>query len=78
MQRAGWPGYHRPSGRETPPSTVDDHGVHQELLAKGVVIIEGLANLARIPAEMCWFVALPLALAGLDGSPVRAVAWLHQ
>jgi arylformamidase len=66
-------------GVETPSlSTVDDHGVHQELLAKGVVIIEGLANLARIPAEMCWFVALPLALAGLDGSPVRAVAWLHQ
>ncbi|HPT97914.1 MAG TPA: cyclase family protein [Armatimonadota bacterium] len=66
-------------GVETPSlSTEEDHGVHQELLAKGVVVVEGLANLARIPSETCWFAALPLLLPGLDSSPVRAVAWLHQ
>ena len=51
-------------GVETPSSTVDDHGVHQELLAKGVVIIEGWPIWRASPREMCWLCS-PAGLAGL-------------
>jgi kynurenine formamidase len=39
-----------------------------------MAIVEYLTNLDRIGAPRCRFVALPLALEGADGSPVRAVA----
>ena len=48
--------------------------VHTPLLKAGVVIVEELANLRGIEAETFHFVALPLRLTALDGSPVRAVA----
>lgn len=63
-------------GLETPSVCPQhDHEAHALLLGAGVVIIEGLAGLRQIPGERCWFAALPLRLEGLDGSPVRAVAW---
>ena len=37
-------------------------------------IVEYLANLDRIGAPRCRFIALPLALEGADGSPMRAIA----
>ena len=37
-------------------------------------MIEYLTNLDRIGMARCRFVALPLALEGADGSPVRAIA----
>jgi kynurenine formamidase len=37
-------------------------------------VIEYLTNLDRIGAARCRFVALPLALEGAGGSPVRAIA----
>jgi kynurenine formamidase len=40
----------------------------------GVGLTEGLINLSRLPRGEVFFVGLPLALAGLDGSPIRAVA----
>ncbi len=48
---------------------------HHILLGKGteIVIVEGLANLGRLPREFT-LIALPLRLAGRDGSPIRAVA----
>jgi arylformamidase len=48
--------------------------IHQILLGGGVTIVEGLANLDRIKQERVFFAALPLRLAGGDGSPVRAFA----
>jgi len=48
--------------------------VHRTLLKAEVVIVEGLANLNQIEEETVQFVALPLKLDGIDGSPVRAVA----
>lgn len=48
--------------------------VHEPLLRRGVVIVEELAPLAVLTDTPCQIVALPLALTGLDGSPVRAVA----
>src|SRR5262249_3129380 len=48
--------------------------VHTPLLRAGVVIVEELANLGELAdATSFHFVALPLRLTGLDGSPVRAV-----
>ena len=47
--------------------------VHQILLRGGVVIVECLMNLRELP-EVVTFIALPLKVAGGDGSPVRAVA----
>ncbi|MCB0080433.1 MAG: cyclase family protein [Caldilineaceae bacterium] len=47
--------------------------VHQTLLAAEIVIVECLANLDKLPAEIT-FIALPLKIERGDGSPVRAVA----
>lgn len=63
-----------------PPSVADVNNreevtrIHEILLGGGVTIIEGLANLDRIAGNRIWFAALPLLLAGGDGSPVRAFA----
>jgi len=51
-----------------------DLAVHQMLLGGGVVIVENLANLDRLPDSGFTFHALPLRITGGDGSPVRAVA----
>jgi kynurenine formamidase len=48
--------------------------VHEMLFRSGVAVTEGLINLSRLPRGEVFFVGLPLALAGLDGSPIRAVA----
>ncbi|HNX04226.1 MAG TPA: cyclase family protein [Opitutales bacterium] len=55
------------------PSPKDPEGIHNILLGADVVIVETLANLGECPDSFT-FIALPLALSGLDGSPVRAVA----
>jgi kynurenine formamidase len=47
---------------------------HVAFLGAGGVIVENLANLAAVTWRDPVFSALPLALVGLDGSPVRAVA----
>lgn len=63
-----------------PPSVADVNdmdeltAVHQTLLGGGVVIVEGLANLDRIAEPHFDFIALPIRIAGCDGSPVRAIA----
>ncbi len=48
--------------------------VHELLFRGRVAVTEGLINLSRLPRGEVFFVGLPLALAGLDGSPIRAVA----
>ena len=50
--------------------------IHEVLFRGGVAVTEGLINLSRLPRGEVFFVGLPLALAGLDGSPIRAVAIL--
>jgi kynurenine formamidase len=49
--------------------------VHQKLLRADVLLLENLANLERLPNE-CLFVALPLAIKGGSGSPIRAAAFV--
>lgn len=51
--------------------------VHEALLGGDVLIVENLTNLGSLEGgrlHRCAF--LPLKLAGCDGSPIRAVAWL--
>lgn len=48
--------------------------VHRALLGAGLVLVENLCNLGALPEKDFLFSALPLPLAGGDGSPVRAVA----
>jgi arylformamidase len=51
--------------------------VHAALLGADVLIVENLTNLAALPGGtlfQCAFV--PLKLAGCDGSPIRAYAWV--
>lgn len=50
--------------------------VHELVLSAGGLILENLAGLAAVPAHGAEIIALPLALPGVDGSPVRAVAVL--
>ena len=63
-----------------PPSVADVNdieevtSVHQTLFRGGVVIIEGLTNLDQLSKSIVQFVALPLKIAGGDGTPVRAIA----
>jgi arylformamidase len=64
-------------GLETPslhPDQDVDARLHRELLKAGIVVVENLVGLDRLP-ERVWLAALPLPLAGLDGSPCRVVAW---
>ena len=50
--------------------------VHTILLSAGIVIVEGLCQLGRLPSEKRTdIMVLPLKLIGLDGAPARALAW---
>lgn len=63
-----------------PPSVADVNNmqeltdVHQTLFRGNVLIVEGLANLDQIQSAEFDFIALPINIAGGDGSPVRAIA----
>ncbi|MGA9836674.1 MAG: cyclase family protein [Gemmatimonadaceae bacterium] len=48
------------------------HLTHRTLLARGVIIVEGL-DLSEPPAGVYELRCLPLRLVGLDGAPARAV-----
>jgi kynurenine formamidase len=50
--------------------------VHETLLGCGVLLVENLTGLEQLePGTVYCFAFLPLRLTGLDGSPVRAIAW---
>lgn len=61
------------------PSVADVHAmqelteVHQCLFRGNVLIVEGLAHLDQLRTPVIQFMALPLLLPGIDGSPVRAI-----
>lgn len=52
-------------------------GHTRDFLPRGILIVEGLVNLAQVPAAF-YFVALPLKIAGGSGSPLRAVGLVAQ
>jgi arylformamidase len=49
--------------------------VHQLLLGHGILLAEGLCNLDQLGPGLVTCAFLPLAIAGVDGAPLRAVAW---
>jgi len=51
--------------------------VHKILLTEHIPIIEGLTNLEPLLGRRFQFIALPLKIAGVDGSPIRAIAILQ-
>jgi kynurenine formamidase len=63
-----------------PPSVADVNDieelntVHGILFEAGIIVVEGLANLASLSKPIVTFIALPLKVAGGDGAPARAVA----
>ncbi|MBD3220865.1 cyclase family protein [bacterium] len=57
------------------PMAADPLAVHHALLDRGAIIIENLTGLDVLPRDPFLFVALPLKIAGGDGSPVRAAAF---
>jgi arylformamidase len=54
-----------------------DGTVHRELLKKGCIIIE-LLDLSAVSGGDYDMVALPLRLAGLDGSPARVILFTQE
>ncbi len=63
-------------GVDTPSVDRPPFEAHETLLGAGVLIVENLTNLDAIAADEFHLIAAPLAIAGRDGSPVRAVAVL--
>ncbi|HEX3724903.1 MAG TPA: cyclase family protein, partial [Pirellulales bacterium] len=61
-------------GVDTPSVDRPPFDAHLELLGAGLLIVENLTNLQAIPGDVFDLVAVPLAIAGRDGSPVRALA----
>lgn len=63
-----------------PPSIADVNNieeltiVHRTLFEGGVIVVEGLANLASLSKPKVTFIALPLKVTGGDGAPARAIA----
>lgn len=48
--------------------------LHKDLLSNGVILIESAANMDQLTQDRVYIAALPLRLAGLDGSPIRMIA----
>lgn len=63
-------------GMDTPTPGQDWYEVHHCLLAKDIVLVEALNNLADLPASFT-FIGFPLNFKGRDGSPIRAVAMVE-
>jgi len=52
--------------------------VHHILLSKGLILIENLVNLKRLPTHDFVFSCFPLKIKNGDGSPVRAVGIVNS
>jgi len=65
-------------GLDTPspdPPDSPDFPVHHVLLGAGIPIVEGLVNLeALIGVQDARFIAFPLKITGVEGTPIRAAA----
>lgn len=65
-------------GVETGSVDYPPNDTHVVLLGNDVIIVECLTNLDQIEGDEFLFSALPLNLAGRDGSPVRAAAVVNE
>jgi len=62
-------------GTDGPSLDAPPHPVHRLLLGHGVLLAENLTGLERVGPGPVTCAFLPLALVGIDGAPVRAIAW---
>jgi kynurenine formamidase len=61
-------------GLDTPSPDNAPFGVHKALMAAGILVLENLTNLDRIPADQQFeVIALPLKIKA-NGSPARVIA----
>jgi len=58
--------------------SANDFPVHKILLSKGIILIENLCNLSKIPQEKFILIMAPLKLKNATGSPIRAIAITGQ
>lgn len=56
------------------PGGDPSYPVNRYLCEREVLILEGLANLDQLPPAGAWVEAFPLPVAGVEGTPCRAVA----
>ncbi len=56
------------------PVDAEDLVNHRLLLDSGMVLVENLTNLQKLPEEGASFYCLPLKVEGSDGFPARAIA----
>lgn len=64
-------------GMDTPTPSREAYESHHILLGADIVIVESLTNLQELPHQF-HLATFPLNFAGLDGSPVRAVAFVEE
>lgn len=60
------------TGFELYPS--GSHPVNRLFSRNDVLLLENLCNLERLPREGAWLECFPLAVAGVEGTPCRAIA----
>jgi kynurenine formamidase len=60
------------------PTDSRDYAVHHIILGSGMVAVENLTNLEKLPESGFIFIGLPLRFPAGDGSPLRAVAVIGQ
>jgi kynurenine formamidase len=55
---------------------LDKYFIHDFLLSKDICLVEGLVNLAALPAARFVFFGVPPAMGGCDSFPIRAMAFV--
>jgi arylformamidase len=78
MEAAHWLAERKPKllGLDFPsPSTSNAKEIHQTLLSAGICLVESLKGLKNLTDRDFYFAAVPLPIRGIDGSPVRALAF---
>lgn len=53
-----------------------DYPIHRRLLDAGILLIENLTNLMRLPPSGMFISVFPLGIVGAEAAPVRAIAWV--
>ncbi|MEM3174436.1 MAG: cyclase family protein [Candidatus Bathyarchaeia archaeon] len=75
IKMLGVQGVHPDDPRAYQPGSGVKPATHMLLLENDIPIIEGLINLDKIECERIFFIGLPLKIAHLDSSWIRAVAF---
>jgi len=61
--------------RSRDPNFADAHATHKNLLGNDIPIIENLDHLDEVKKERVYFFGVPLRVAGMESSWIRAIAF---